>query len=531
MMTVSTGDSSARRQLRVPFKKAVSLRLRDTDEFVSEVSADLSVGGMRVRANKPMPPGSHLDFALRLTNSRIQGSGKVVWLREVEEMGPPWALGISFSELGKVSSRLIHETVNQCLSKTTEPPELRRQELAKAKADAVGMRQESEEIESKSRDVLERVRASVLHYVNAGTGLDRPTSRQADARADEVGSTRAAPHLAEDPAKGQIDALQTGLCGELEHSRKELAEAERLRNLVIARLNEAKLSEEQARRRLSAVSTERQGLAAEFEEFSRKVESAEREASLAMDDLSRARDRIQALQGELDAELKTGRSMLEDAELQRRRLIARLDRSSAALFTVIERLETRAAEKRELGSRPSELGALVSTSCESSGELRSWALALAEDLDGFGRQLISLSSKLQTARGVESELGAKLEQSHAEIERNERRRTLVEVKEVDNVATEARAKEELAVPTQVCQALNAALEVATNDARAAAETLAAKAKRINELDAPSRESEAARKKLVKSLEEVEVIEGRLRQGLEALSARLDEVVRPMAPKS
>jgi len=531
MMTVYTGGSSARRQLRVPFKKAVSLRVRDTHEFVSEVSADLSVGGMRVRARKPMPQGSHLDFALRLQNGRIQGSGRVVWMREVGETGPPWALGIRFSELSKVSRTLISETVDQCLSRTGEPPELQRQELAKAKVEAVGMRQESGEIESKSRDVIERVRASVAEYVNAGTDLDWPSNRQADAQTTEVRSTGAPPHLDEDPAKGQLDALQTGLCGELEHSRKVLAEADTLRNLVISRLNEASLSEEQARRRLSATSTERQELTAGLEGFSRKVTSAEREASLAKDDLSKARNRIQGLQGELNGELETGRSMLEDAELQRQSLIARLDRSSTALSTVIERLETRAAEGRGLGSGPSELRALVSTSSESSRRLRSWALALAEDLDGFGQQIVSLSNKLQAARGVEEELGAKLEQSHSELERNEHERTLVEAKQVENAAAEARAKEELSVPTQVRQVLSAALEVATNDARAAAEILAAKAKRINELDAPSKESEAARKKLVKSLEEVEVIEGRLRQGLEALSARLDEVVRSTAPDS
>jgi uncharacterized protein (TIGR02266 family) len=92
----------------------VKLQFEKFDSFISEVSANVSLGGMFIRTEQPAPVGAMLNFELRLSDDfkLIQGRGEVVWVRPADE-GPdkPAGMGIRFRELDTASRELIYKIV------------------------------------------------------------------------------------------------------------------------------------------------------------------------------------------------------------------------------------------------------------------------------------------------------------------------------------------------------------------------------------------------------------------------------------
>ncbi|HEY4588702.1 MAG TPA: TIGR02266 family protein, partial [Thermoanaerobaculia bacterium] len=91
---------------RVPLETRVQFKFDRFDGFISEYSSNISPGGLFLRTRAPQPPGTVLDFELRLGDGfeLIRGSGEVVWNR-LEDEGParPAGMGLRFLELSEGS--------------------------------------------------------------------------------------------------------------------------------------------------------------------------------------------------------------------------------------------------------------------------------------------------------------------------------------------------------------------------------------------------------------------------------------------
>src|SRR5262245_9563799 len=74
---------------RVPLERKISLKFKEFRGFITEVSSNLSLGGMFIRTTAPKPVGTIFDFELSLTDDfkLVQGIGEVLWIREVDD-GP-----------------------------------------------------------------------------------------------------------------------------------------------------------------------------------------------------------------------------------------------------------------------------------------------------------------------------------------------------------------------------------------------------------------------------------------------------------
>src|SRR6478609_3709930 len=101
---------------RVPLETRVQFKFDRFDGCISEYSENISPGGLFLRTRAPQPPGTVLDFELRLGDGfeLIRGRGEVVWNR-LEDEGParPAGMGLHFLELSEGSKDLIYRIVDQ----------------------------------------------------------------------------------------------------------------------------------------------------------------------------------------------------------------------------------------------------------------------------------------------------------------------------------------------------------------------------------------------------------------------------------
>jgi uncharacterized protein (TIGR02266 family) len=122
-----TDYAISRDSRRVPLETRVSLRFERFSGFISEYSANISPGGMFIKAQTPSPVGTLLEFEFELGDGfpLIKGTGEVVWIRS-DDQGPkkPAGMGLRFLRLSKGSRELIYKIVDEYIHQGGEPFDL-----------------------------------------------------------------------------------------------------------------------------------------------------------------------------------------------------------------------------------------------------------------------------------------------------------------------------------------------------------------------------------------------------------------------
>ena len=101
---------------RVKIEQAIAIRFDRFDNFVDEVSVNLSTNGMFIRTRDPRPPGSVFNFQFQLGEdfSLIEGRAEVVWRRRFSEgSDKPAGMGVKFVNLDVSSQQLIDRLIVQ----------------------------------------------------------------------------------------------------------------------------------------------------------------------------------------------------------------------------------------------------------------------------------------------------------------------------------------------------------------------------------------------------------------------------------
>ena len=99
---------------RIALHQAIALRFKRFGDFSDALSADISTGGMFVRAPSPHPVGSVFEFELRLSDEAppIAGKAQVAWVRRrSDNADEPIGMGVRFVELADDSRRQIARLV------------------------------------------------------------------------------------------------------------------------------------------------------------------------------------------------------------------------------------------------------------------------------------------------------------------------------------------------------------------------------------------------------------------------------------
>ena len=109
-----------RKYPRVPLSLLIQYRFDTLEDFLSEYSTNISIGGMFIRTDKPKDEGTlvYLQFYLRDGAKLIEGLGRVVRVNPAEATGDQAAagMGIEFVNFDEESMELIRQIVERNIS-------------------------------------------------------------------------------------------------------------------------------------------------------------------------------------------------------------------------------------------------------------------------------------------------------------------------------------------------------------------------------------------------------------------------------
>ena len=109
---------------RVPLEREVVLEFEHFSSFISEYSANISLGGMFVKTEKPRLPDTVFRFEIRLADDAplVAGLAKVLWVREAEDGADrPTGMGVRFLQLEDEGRGLIEQIVREHLARGGQP--------------------------------------------------------------------------------------------------------------------------------------------------------------------------------------------------------------------------------------------------------------------------------------------------------------------------------------------------------------------------------------------------------------------------
>ncbi|RLB52726.1 MAG: hypothetical protein DRI34_14320 [Deltaproteobacteria bacterium] len=116
-MSKSSQKDERRRYPRAPLSLLIQFRFDTLEEFLSEYSTDISMGGMFIRTEQLREEGSlvYLQFYLRDGAKLIEGLGRVVRVNPPGGSDNPPGLGIEFVNFDEESMKFIRNIVDRNL--------------------------------------------------------------------------------------------------------------------------------------------------------------------------------------------------------------------------------------------------------------------------------------------------------------------------------------------------------------------------------------------------------------------------------
>jgi uncharacterized protein (TIGR02266 family) len=365
----------------------IEIRFKLFEEFVEEVSENLSPSGMFIRSKNPLPPGSRFPFQFHLGDdfSLFQGAAEVVWTRRRSE-GPerPPGMGVRFLELGLASQKMVQRLVG------------RRAADGAAEAGEVADDGRFEDESTAAVEVSGEAEPFALDQdpPAAGDPQPDPETQPSAARAGDQA-------MLEKRLRRRLARFEKRL-GEMESGRDEaVRQAERLagENAALREENQALESSyadvEEARRRAET----------EASELLREVETLQPNADLEQK-LLQTRDQLERLQADWQSQEAKLRAQLEQKSIDEERLNERLSDAVAVETELRAQLKRKSADEEELNE-------LVSEAADTEAELRAQLEHKSVDQE-------KLNERLSEASCVAAELQGQLEQKSAvEEELNE----------------------------------------------------------------------------------------------------------------
>jgi uncharacterized protein (TIGR02266 family) len=387
---------------RVPIERPIAIRFDRFDDFVDEVSLNLSTTGMFIQTRDPRPPGAVFKFQFQLGEdfSLIEGRAEVVWRRRHRE-GPDKlpGMGVKFLNLDVPSQQLINRLIKQrqdapaaseaepqptaAGAEPTEPDRvevvteaaagtrLPPPELEEAEATIVSLSQVNELRNETGRltDELEEARRGherQLQELRAGL-----EDRQAAVGSELEERLRDAEtaHRESERQRGALADELDGLKSDLDTTRGEISSLQAILEKTRGETDQLKSTLEHTDGEIAGLKDDLERTRGENEQLKSTLERTDGEIAGLKDDLERTRGENGGLQRQLadrTPEDEIQRLSTESGALQatNARLLADLDRVHGEADDLRRQLEDRTAEQeieRLAGERDElqkELGAL-----------------------------------------------------------------------------------------------------------------------------------------------------------------------------
>ncbi len=421
----------------------IEIRFKLFDEFVEEVSENLSPSGMFIRAHRPLPPGSQFVFEFQLGEdfSLFQGTAEVVWTRRRSE-GPdrPAGMGVRFVKLDLTSQKLVKRLVGQRktgaapgaaesatalkLSGNAEPfaidteprvakdeepgaesateerqprrlarlaKKLKRAEAAREKAQEQfkSLREESKSLRDESKSLRKEAESlrDTVSTLESSHGEERSGRERAEAEAAELRE-----QLEAHAAPGDVDE-------KLQRSREELERRQEEWDR-----QEAELREELERR--SAGEVEFQERLEQAMETEAELEQRLEQAESSRRELEKKLDRTQEIEDDLDRVRLEWEEASKEWKFTKSELRSRLKQQSAGEAELKERLDLADEREAELSQRVEGLEEKRAELEERLGGVE----GVEEELERARREAAEATEEWEA---TEAQLRAQLEQSSA----------------------------------------------------------------------------------------------------------------------
>jgi uncharacterized protein (TIGR02266 family) len=389
----------------------LEIRFKRFDEFVDEVSENLSLSGMFIGAHKPLPPGSALAFRFQLGDDfpLFQGSAEVVWTRRRSEgEARPPGMGVRFLELDLTSQRMVERLVAErgdpAARQAGEEP------VSPTPADtALKLSQESEPfaIEGKAETRVEA----------------EPEEREAPAERAKSGESEAGLGRREKRLEKRLAEAEAARAEMQESFARLTDEAESLRGEIRA-LESSRKEAEKERVRAEAETAE---LRSELEghppigELEEELRRSQEELEGLQEEFGRSQEELGRWQAEGESREEKFRAEVERRIASEAELQERLDRAGVTETELRERLEELEESRREMERRLAERdeteNQLVRLRQEQEELRQEWEASeaeLREQLQQKSTDEAELQELLARTVGVEAELRQGLGEARGE---------------------------------------------------------------------------------------------------------------------
>lgn len=97
---------------RLPVR--VMVEYESIEDFLIDYTANISIGGMFIQTDKPLPVGTRFRLRLQVPGRAraIETFGEVRWSMEDSSFGAQQGMGIRFDDLSAADERLVRELFN-----------------------------------------------------------------------------------------------------------------------------------------------------------------------------------------------------------------------------------------------------------------------------------------------------------------------------------------------------------------------------------------------------------------------------------
>ena len=438
----------ASQQDRVEIQRPIAIRFDRFDDFVDEVSVNLSHTGMFIRTRDPRPPGAVFNFQFQLGEdfSLIEGRAEVVWRRrQSESPDKPPGMGVKFVNLDVPSQRLIDRLISQqqeaektgegadAASQPAAPPTPGERAMPGAAATPAA---ETDTIASgpKPPPDLRHAEATIV-------GLDQVNALReaAEHLRGELDQARRQHQSDLQELRARLEDRQAAASSEIEERLRDVEaarrESERQRAEVSAQLEASRRKVAELQRQatgsvpadeLERVGAEREALQAERDELRERAEGAQGEAAelrRRLDEGTRETERLAGERAELQtllddrtAEEEAQRLGVERDALQAThdRLLADLDRANREADEMRRQLDDQKAvrqiESERLAGERAELQTAHDDLQRTQDELRAAHEALRRSHDDLEAARDALRSELEGAQAEAAEARRQLDE-------------------------------------------------------------------------------------------------------------------------
>ncbi len=342
-----------RKHARVGEKLVVCAKYGKVDEFVEQITENISRGGIFIESTQIYPKGTLLKFEIKLKSGKsvMRGEGRVVWSREARPDGTSAGMGVKFTAMSKSSKALLAKilkakTKRKSLKKKPASPkkvEPKRPKQVEPKRPKKVEPKRPKKVEPKRPKKVERKpqKEDEPRPSRAPARYRKSKAPKATSKSDRVDTPSIEHSAKEETLRSDLEKLEKKTAKTSDLNKKLKAEIKQLKSENVADGN----ANDELRDEIKRLKEERITADAASDDLNEEIEKLEKKAAKTSDLNKKLRAEINPLKSENVAAGKANNELRDEIKrLKEERITA--DVASDDLNEEIEKLRKENREVR-----------------------------------------------------------------------------------------------------------------------------------------------------------------------------------------